>query len=295
MRGPTHDSLREAREALAENAIRLENFKTEALQAPGFDVEGAKIALRRASELRAELTRLVSDCCETFRDGRRLLRSQVAALETFAHLNNIPIETVLHKSTIQGNVVVSCHFVALGLRTLEGLEGLWSLKHLAVYNYYSAFTPNYLTSLKGVPVESIEEIIAENCGLQGDLSAITPATKLRMLDIRRNSRLVSLKGIPTQSLEDVFGYSCGFAGNLSDIRHATKLKRLDVRFNGEISSLEGTPLQSIEQVWASRCGLKGDHNFLSAAPRLRWLDLSHNPDLDPLDVTTFNSKIHIEL
>jgi hypothetical protein len=158
-------------------------------------------------------------------DGTRLWRDQYEALERFASNNNLSIETVLSKITVEGGVVTECYFSYMNLSTVLGLEGLVRLRQLSVSGNKG------LTSLKGIPTQAIEEINANWCGLTGDLSALSGADKLKELRVSGNSGLTSLKGIPTRAIEEIYGSECGLTGDHTFLSKARNLKKLRVEDN----------------------------------------------------------------
>jgi hypothetical protein len=119
-------------------------------------------------------------------DGRALSLLQCAALGHFAANNNLTIESLLDGVVIDGNVVVECYFSNHGLRTLEGLQRIGSIKKLSVTDNCA------LTSLKGIPNQKIEEIVAVDCGLTGDHTFLSQAPKLRELLLELNPTSLTL-------------------------------------------------------------------------------------------------------
>jgi hypothetical protein len=210
---------------------------------------------------------------------------QYQALRQFAENNDRHFMS-LRGLEIKDNVVVTCDFRDLSLKTLEGLEGLWSVKELNVSNNHN------LKSLRGIPTQQIEKIVAQSCRLTGDLSALTGASKLRTLDVSDNSTLTSLKGIPTQGIAHLSAPACGLKGDLSELAGASRLIDLVVDYNKRLSSLDGLALQSITTISAEHCGLTGDHTFLSGAPHLRLVALYNNKKSLQLDRSAFRASVN---
>jgi hypothetical protein len=275
-------TLQETHQALKEGCDELK-LTLEELRVGRCTIDQKQEVIDRIKALKELYQQQIQELSLTLPDGRTLLRPQYEALERFAGNNNCTVEDLLEldRVTINRGVIVECNFSARGLTTLEGLQGIWSIKKLVVGHNEG------LTSLKGIPVQEIENIAAVRCTLTGDLSEITGATKLKELHVCGNEGLTSLNGVPTQEIEEIAASYCALTGDLSEIAGASKLKRLYVRKNQGLTSLKGVPTQEITEIEAKVCGLTGDHTFLSEAKQLSKLHLDDNPSSLTLDRSAF--------
>lgn len=276
MTQPTLEKIRQTRAELADAAAELTRIQAEVLEAPTFDFRQAILALKDAREAKRTLGRQLARFCARLPDGRELLRPQLEALKTFAANNRIALSKVLRSVTIDRNVIVEADFQGLRLKTLEGLTGLWSLKLLDVTGNKS------LTTLRGIPTESMESLFAWRCDLTGDLSDLSAADRLEVIFLSHNPKLSSLKGLPTQRMRVVDASACGLEGDLSELSGATRLEELCVNENPQIVSLRGIPPLHIQEVYAAACGLAGDLSELATATKLKILGIAHNKSLSSL-------------
>jgi hypothetical protein len=268
-------NLKETHQALKEGCDELK-LTLEELRIGRCTIDQKQEVVDRIKALKELYQQQIQELSLTLPDGRTLLRPQYEALERFAGNNNLKVEDLLDGVTINGHAIVECDFSDSELTTLEGLQGVWSIKKLNVrWN-------KGLTSLKGIPTQEIEEIDAYQCDLTGDLSEIAGASKLRTLDVRWNKGLTSLKGIPTQEIEEIDAYQCDLTGDLSEIAGASKLRKLVVRWNKGLTSLKGIPTQEIEEIHAAECGLTGDLSEIAGATKLKKLLVSENKSLTSL-------------
>ncbi len=219
-------------------------------------------------------------------DGRFLHRDQYQALQGFASNNRLALEGLLPKVTIEDGVVTRCDFERCRLQTLDGLGEVHSIKSLNLSHNFN------LTSLKGLPLQQLENLEVGWCGLYGNLVELQGAVGLQSLCISSNP-ITSLDGLPVGTLEELLAVSCRLSGDLSELRMANRLRVLVVTENSNLTSLKGLSMESIEILWASSCCLTGDHTFLSRAKRLRSLDLSGNSALT-LDKAQFAPTTEIE-
>jgi hypothetical protein len=220
----TRDSLRTASEELSQLHVDM-------LTVPSIDLGRGAMALESVRELKDTFSQQLSRYCERLEDGRLLLKPLYRALARFCLNNDTPLEGVLRKATIEGGVVVACHFDYCGLTTLEGLEDVWSLRELCV------FANENLSSLRGIPTQNLEWIDASNCGLVGDLSAIATARRLRFVDVDSNPWLTSLAGIPPWKIQEVYAAHCGLTGEHSFLAGAPHLRMLCLEENPKTLSL----------------------------------------------------------
>lgn len=283
------DTLRHTRAALAKFATEACLLAKEALNTPEFDFERAEMVMRRVRELKEEFVLGLSELYVRLDDGRRLMRPQLEALETFATHNSLPMNWLLSRITIEDALIVSANLNACGMTTTAGLAGIWSLRRLFLSN-----NPG-LISLKHIPTDNIEELSAASCGLAGDLSELMNATKLRKIFIFENSGITSLQGLPLGNIEEIYAAECRLKGDLSELAAATMLKTLHVLKNQAITSLKGIQLKNIEHLYANGCGLTGDHTFLAEAPNLKTLVLLENPASLTLDASKFGvgTKLYV--
>jgi hypothetical protein len=286
MTNTTLQTIQQTRQALSEGLEELKLSKATLLAAK-CTIEQHQEVFDRIKALKESYQQQLNDFLVSLPDGRLLLRPQYEALEKFTFNNDKPardpfrwgwasVSGIKPIVVIKGNVIVECDFADYGLRTLEGLEAIWSIRKLDLSENPS------LTSLKGIPTKEIEEISAHECGLSGDLSEIAGASKLRKLRVSSNRELTSLKGVSTQELVRIYASKCGLTGDLSDIAGATKLKTLDVSGNKSLTSLNGIPTQAIEEIMAWSCGLTGDLSGLARASKLKKLDAGYNEALNSL-------------
>jgi hypothetical protein len=284
----TLDTLRKTQEQLVAMRDELKELQGALAVGDASVLDRHKLVMEQIRELKESFVAQRDALSTTLPDGRRLFSGQYEALEKFASNNELDVQALFSRITIEGGVVVECNFGGLGLTTLEGLEGLQRIIKLSVWGNKG------LTSLKGIPTKALAVLGAHDCGLTGDLSELSGADKLKDLRVEKNKDLTSLKGIPTKALEELSAYRCDLTGDLSELSGADKLKALYVRGNARLTSLKGIPTKALEELRAYRCGLTGDHTFLSKAPNLSDLDLEHNPNLT-LDKSKFRDSVEIRL
>ncbi len=172
---------------------------------------------------------LVMEQCDALRvtlpDGKSLLRGQYEALEKLARSNKREVEELLPRITIEGVIVVECDFSSLGVTTLKGLEGLGTLRKVNLGHN------RRLSSLKGIPTQAIEAILAVACGLTGDLSELRRADRLKQLSVSTNKGLTSLKGLPMQAIERLLANQCDLTGDHLFLKEALNLSELSIEGN----------------------------------------------------------------
>jgi hypothetical protein len=272
----TLKTLQETREQLKASLGQLEELRKEGVTGDSAMLARVELQMEQITALKEKFIEQREALSTVLPDGTKLWPDQYQALERFASNNQLHIESVLSRITVEGGIVIACDFFQMNLTTLSGLEGLVRLRKLDVsYN-------RHLTSLKGIPTQAIEEIWAWNCGLTGDLSELSGADKLKLLGVGGNKGLTSLKGIPTQAIEGIGAQKCGLTGDLSELSGADKLKSLTVSDNNGLTSLKGIPTQAIEEIYAWDCGLTGDLSELSGADKLKWLNVDDNQGLTSL-------------
>jgi hypothetical protein len=171
----------------------------------------------------------VSEYVVQLNDGRWLWRDEYQAVLTLAANNGIDAEQLIPELTIEEMVIVEISFNEGNLKTLKGLEVLQSLTRLDV-----SWNPQ-LTSLEGVPVHSLEEVVAWRCGLIGDLVELNQANKLKILEIGENEGITSLRGVSLEALEGVDARWCNLTGDHSFLATGEKLERLRIGQNPSIA------------------------------------------------------------
>ncbi len=221
----THASLRTV-------ADELSKLRFAALKAPTIACDRAAEPLADLRELKQSFVRDLSSLCVRLDDGRLLLKPLYRALLEFCNNNTIVPELLLRKVTIEGAVIVEGQFDYCGLKTLKGLDTVWSLRRL------SLFSNRAVCSLIGIPTQSIEWIDASCCDLIGDLSALAPATNLRYLNVDGNRGLTSLAGMPQQMIQEVYAGQCGLNGDHTFLATAPNLQKLHLELNPKKLSID---------------------------------------------------------
>lgn len=171
----------------------------------------------------------VSECVVQLKDGRYLRRDEYQAVLTFAVNNGLDAEQLIPELTIEEMVIVEASFNDGNLKTLKGLEVLQSLTTLHV-----SWNPQ-LTSLEGVPVQSLEELVAWRCSITGELSELRQARRLKILEIGENEGITSLRGVSLEALEGVDARWCNLTGDHSFLATGEKLERLRIGHNPSIA------------------------------------------------------------
>ena len=257
-----YKSLQSARKAAKENLPHLiQTGNTHAVLA-------LRDTLRAA--LKSFKEELVRDPVQ-LTDGRSILRHEHEGLRIFAQRNGLSIDYALGRVTITNNSVTAADFNKLNITTLEGLKFLQGLEALEICQNKG------LTSLEGIPSQ-VKVLYAWQCGLTGDLKALTTLTRLMVLYIYCNAGLTSLEGIPSQ-VEVLYAWGCGLEGDLKALATLGRLKALNISLNSGLASLNGIPSQ-VEVLHASYCGLTEDLQVLASLTRLRTLDVRNNESLN---------------
>ena len=269
-------SLRQTRQELVEAHKQLQELTQPRLVPERFDLDSCQALAQRARELRDTFRAQLEEHFVPLGDGRRIFPHQLEALKEFAENNSLDVDALLPSVIIENGRVIEADFSEMGLVTLLGLSGLESMRRLEILENH------HLTSLVGIPVREIESIDASRCGLIGDLSSLTEATRLRSLHVTENKDITSLTGIPTQEIEELWAWGCGLHGDLSAITGCSRLVSLGVGFNRMLTSLAGIPTRELQSVYAMGCGLKGDLSAVSGAAKLRQLHISGNPEITSL-------------
>lgn len=208
-------------------------------------------------------------------DGSVLSKVQFDALKMFAESNKVDIAKLLSNVTIENGLITEAQFADCGLTSLEFLRPITSIRVLDISENQE------LESLKGVPTEALEELIADSCNLKGLSPELNEAKGLRRLSLWANFNLGSFKGIPYESLEELVVSSCGLTGDLQELQPAVRLRVLDVHGNPGIVSLEGVP-SSVQSLDARNCDIRGDLAALQNLASLKALHVSYNQGLTSL-------------
>ena len=225
----TLDTLRKTQEQLVAMRDELKELQGALAVGDASVLDRHKLVMEQIRELKESFVAQRDALSTTLPDGRRLFPGQYEALEKFASNNELDVQALFSRITIEGGVVVECNFGGLGLTTLEGLEGLQRIRALDVRNNYD------LTSLTGIPTKALEKLDAGWCGLTADLSELSGADKLKALDVRGNAGLTSLKGIPTKALEELRAYRCGLTGDHTFLSKAPNLSYLNLQHNPNLT------------------------------------------------------------
>lgn len=278
--------LQESRAALEVAAQELWAVQELVMSGESEVIDRHAIAMAEVLKLKQSYELQVNEYAVTLEDGRFLDRDQYQALQGFASNNRLTLEGLLPRVTIEGGVVIRCDFERCRLQTLDSLGEVHSIKSLNLSHNFN------LTSLKGLPLQQLENLEVGWCGLHGNLVELQGAVRLQSLCISSNP-ITSLDGLPVGTLEELLAVSCRLLGDLSELRTANRLRALVVTENSNLTSLKGLSMESIEILWASSCGLTGDHTFLSQAEHLRKLDVTRNSALT-LDKAQFASTTEIE-
>jgi hypothetical protein len=321
-------TLKHTRQQLQAKADELQSLQEILFTGDSSVIDRHKLIIEQIRELKESYQKLTTE----LPDGRRLLPQQYETLKTFARRNELKVQDLLKRITIEGGVITHGDFTNMNLTTLTGLGPLSTLRRLDVSNNYGLHSlrgiptqgleelqanscylenlanlyratklrvlgvgGNPLSILTGIPTQALEEIDAWGCELTVDLSELRNVTNLKRLNISRNSGLVSLKGIPTQALEELDASHCGITRDLWPLNPAFKMRLLNVSSNKGLTSLRGIPILSIEEIHADNCGLTGDQTYLSQAPNLRRLVLHDNAKSLTLDKTKFSRTVNFEL
>jgi hypothetical protein len=226
---PSIESLRKSRQQMKAASDELIQLRQELLSSPTpTQLDRTELVIEQLKKLKAEFDThfIITD------DKRMLFRPQHKALELFAANNKLDLSTVISKVSIERGLAVRGHFTRLGLRTLHGLEDISSLRILNI-----DWNKN-LSSLSGVPHESLATVQAHNCGLRGDLSALAQCLNLQYLWVWDNPLLTSLRGIPTKSIIKVSAIRCRLTGDHSFLAEAKDLELLALLQNPPSLSID---------------------------------------------------------
>jgi hypothetical protein len=272
----TLKTLQETQKELLAKREELQGLQGELITGDASVLERHRLVIEQIQRLKDVFIEQREALSTVLPDGTKLWPGQHEALERFADNNKLDINLVLSKITVEGSVVTGCDFSEMKLTTLAGLKGLVRLRSLSVSG-----NPR-LTSLEGMPMQAIEEIYANACGLKDDLSALSGADALKTLNITGNHSLTSLKGTPTRAIQEIYASACDLKGDLSAISGADELRQLWVIQNINLTSLTGVPTRALECIRADYCGLTGDLSALSEADKLRTLWVVSNKDLASL-------------
>jgi hypothetical protein len=285
---PIPPTLRAAHQELVDAYRELHEQNVLATSSGTHNFDRHHVIMEKAKEVRDAFKDRLAEHAVQLNDGRWLMRHQFEALEVLAAHNSIDPRRLFSSLKIVGRRVVEADLRFKELRTLEGLSGVESIRHLNVsYNFG-------LTSLAGIPLRHLETLEASHCDLTGDLTALTAATKLKVLLVSENSGLKSLDGIPLAHMEGVFASECGLVGDLSALADAERLGFVFVWKNQGLQSLSGISVRALRVLRASQCALSGDHTFLSHASTLISVDLRKNPEVI-VDKTQFAPNVWIQI
>jgi hypothetical protein len=268
--------LQESRAALEVAAQELWAVQELVMSGESEVIDRHAIAMAEVLKLKQSYEQQVNEYTVDVGGGQYLRRDQYQMLQTFAANNRMDIASLIPSLTICDFVITECRFQRRNLITLEGLAGIDSIRTLDLCSN------SQLTSFRGVPTHSLEELVVRRANVTGDLTLLRNAIKLRKLDLEWNDGIASLKGIPTEALELLNVRGCGLIGDLSEIAAADTLQSLYVGGNRGLTSLRGIPTKSLERLHAGNCKLTGDLLELRGAHKLRDLDIRGNQGITSL-------------
>jgi hypothetical protein len=173
--------LTQTRQQLQAKADELQSLQELLFTGDASVIDRHKLIIEQIRELKESYQKQCEAFTTELPDGRRLLPQQYEALKTFARRNELKVQDLLKRITIEGGVITHGDFTNMNLTTLSGLGPLSTLRCLDVSDN------DGLHSLKGIPTQRLEELKALSCSLTGDHTFLSNAPFLRMLDFSLNT------------------------------------------------------------------------------------------------------------
>jgi hypothetical protein len=139
-----------------------------------------------------------------------------------------------------------------------GLSGdLSELKAASVLQRLEISRNRGITSLEGIPTQSLVGISADGCSLSGDLSELSGAANLAAVRVQYNRGLTSLEGIPHAKLEELVAACCGLTGDYTYLSQLPNLKLLDLRRNPEATLDKLKFKDGVKICWYGKYSVRG--------------------------------------